>query len=30
VNGGDIPIEYGKMPKAGIEEVTKLVYKNGE
>ncbi len=30
VNGGDIPSEYAKMPKAGIEEVTKLVYVNGE
>lgn len=30
VNGGDIPTEYGKMPKAGIEDVTKLVYKNNE
>lgn len=30
VNGGDIPTEYAKMPKAGIEEVTKLVYTNGE
>jgi mannose-1-phosphate guanylyltransferase len=28
--GGDVPTEYAKMPKAGIEEVTKLVYKNGE
>ena len=30
VNGGDIAIEYAKMPKAGIEEVTKQVYVNGE
>lgn len=29
-NNGDVVTEYGKMPKAGIEEVTKLVYKNGE
>lgn len=29
-NGGDVPTEYGKMSKAGIEEVTKVVYKNGE
>ncbi|MFA5749811.1 MAG: sugar phosphate nucleotidyltransferase [Candidatus Shapirobacteria bacterium] len=29
-NGGDIVTEYGKMLKAGIEEVTKLVYKNNE
>ena len=29
-NGGDVPIEYGKMPKAGIEEVTKVVYQNNE
>ena len=29
-NNGDIVSEYNKMPKAGIEEVTKLVYKNGE
>ena len=29
-NNGDVVSEYGKMPKAGIEEVTKLVYKNGE
>jgi mannose-1-phosphate guanylyltransferase len=28
--GGDIVSEYAKMPKAGIEEVTKTVYKNGE
>jgi len=27
---GDVAVEYAKMPKAGIEEVTKLVYKNGE
>ncbi|HPT66199.1 MAG TPA: sugar phosphate nucleotidyltransferase [Candidatus Woesebacteria bacterium] len=27
---GDVVTEYGKMPKAGIEEVTKLVYKSGE
>jgi len=26
-NGGDVVEEYAKMPKAGIEEVTKLVYK---
>lgn len=30
VNGGDIPTEYAKMPKAGIEDVTKQVYVNGE
>ena len=30
VNGGDVVTEYGKMPKAGIEDVTKLVYKNNE
>jgi len=29
-NNGDVVSEYGKMPKAGIEEVTKLVYRNGE
>jgi len=29
-NNGDVVTEYGKMPKAGIEEVTKLVYKNSE
>ena len=29
-NDGDIVLEYAKMPKAGIEEVTKVVYKNGE
>jgi len=29
-NNGDVIAEYNKMPKAGIEEVTKLVYKNGE
>lgn len=29
-NGGDVVLEYGKMAKAGIEEVTKLVYKNNE
>lgn len=29
-NGGDVVGEYSKMPKAGIEEVTKLVYKNNE
>lgn len=28
--GGDVVTEYAKMPKAGIEEVTKLVYKNNE
>jgi len=27
---GDVVAEYAKMPKAGIEEVTKQVYKNGE
>ena len=27
---GDVVSEYGKMPKAGIEEVTKIVYKNNE
>lgn len=30
VNGGDVPSEYAKMPKAGIEEVTKQVYLGGE
>lgn len=30
VNGGDVPSEYAKMPKAGIEEVTKQVYFDGE
>ena len=30
VNNGDIPSEYAKMPKAGIEEVTKQVYLGGE
>ncbi|HWS48893.1 MAG TPA: sugar phosphate nucleotidyltransferase [Candidatus Methanoperedens sp.] len=30
VNGGDIPTEYAKMPKAGIEDVTKQVYVKGE
>ncbi len=29
VNGGDIPSEYAKMPKAGIEEVTKEAYVSG-
>lgn len=29
-NGGDAATEYAKMPKGGIEEVTKLVYKNNE
>jgi mannose-1-phosphate guanylyltransferase len=29
VNGGDIPTEYAKMPKAGIEDVTKQVYIEG-
>jgi mannose-1-phosphate guanylyltransferase len=29
VNGGDISTEYAKMPKAGIEEVTKQVYMEG-
>jgi mannose-1-phosphate guanylyltransferase len=29
-NDGDVVTEYGKMPKAGIEEVTKLVYQNNE
>jgi len=28
--GGDVVTEYGKMPKGAIEEVTKIVYKNGE
>jgi mannose-1-phosphate guanylyltransferase len=28
--GGGVVTEYAKMPKAGIEEVTKIVYKNGE
>lgn len=28
--GGDVVTEYAKMEKAGIEEVTKLVYKNDE
>jgi len=27
---GEVATEYAKMPKAGIEEVTKVVYKNGE
>ncbi len=27
-NGGEVAIEYAKMPKAGIEEVTKSLYKN--
>ncbi len=27
---GDVVNEYGKMPKAGIEEVTKIVYQNNE
>jgi mannose-1-phosphate guanylyltransferase len=30
VEGGQVEAEYAKMPKAGIEEVTKIVYKNGE
>lgn len=30
VNGGDISTEYAKMPKAGIEDVTKQVYISGE
>jgi len=30
VNDGDVATEYAKMPKAGIEEVTKQVYVNGE
>jgi len=29
-NGGDAATEYAKMPKGGIEEVTKLVYQNNE
>ena len=29
-NGGDIVLEYGKMPKGAIEEVTKIVYQNNE
>jgi len=29
VNGGDIPVEYAKMPKAGIEEITKQLYVSG-
>ena len=29
-NNGDVPTEYAKMPKAGIEEVTKVVYQNNE
>ena len=29
-NDGEVATEYGKMDKAGIEEVTKLVYKNNE
>jgi len=29
-NNGDVVTEYAKMPKAGIEEVTKLVYKGSE
>ena len=29
-NNGEVATEYGKMDKAGIEEVTKLVYKNNE
>jgi mannose-1-phosphate guanylyltransferase len=29
-NNGDVVTEYAKMPKAGIEEVTKVVYKNGQ
>ncbi|MDD2483305.1 MAG: sugar phosphate nucleotidyltransferase [Candidatus Shapirobacteria bacterium] len=29
-NNGEVVSEYAKMPKAGIEEVTKLVYKSGE
>lgn len=28
--GGEVAAEYAKMPKAGIEEVTKEVYKKGE
>lgn len=30
VEGGQVEAEYAKMPKAGIEEVTEIVYKNGE
>lgn len=30
IEGGDVPTEYAKMPKAGIEEVTKMVYATGE
>lgn len=29
-NGGNISLEYGKMPKGAIEEVTKIVYQNNE
>lgn len=29
-NGGDVVVEYAKMPKGPIEDVTKLVYKNNE
>lgn len=29
-HGEDVVVEYAKMPKAGIEEVTKIVYKNNE
>lgn len=29
-NGGNISLEYGKMPKGAIEEVTKIVYKNNQ
>lgn len=30
VNNADISVEYAKMPKGGIEELTKQVYLNGE
>lgn len=29
-NGGEVVVEYAKMPKGAIEDVTKLVYKNNE
>lgn len=29
INNGDISMEYGKMPKGGIEELTKNVYVDG-
>ena len=28
--GGDVAIEYAKMPKAGVEEVTEQAYRDGE